>query len=110
MLWTHYDCEVSVWLFATQDECYQQLKNNWLDDCDEECGHNPDEEMSNSEISEAVGWHYDELSWDICPTEVPEEEFTVPAPVAEAPPAPVSITAAQAGDLLSRLQSFQERS
>jgi hypothetical protein len=109
VLWTHYDCEVYVSLHPSEDAAWNELKSNWLEDCDEDCGHNPEEGMSISEIASALEYHVDELEFGI-------SEFEVPQPVTEALQLalqPVesaernSMPEATAGDLLSKLQTYQ---
>jgi len=71
MLWTHYDCEVNVALYATRHECYLDLKG-WLDDCSvDDCGHDLETMDTNDEIADALEYHWDEMSYDICEVEVP---------------------------------------
>jgi hypothetical protein len=104
--WTHFDCEVNISLHPTEEDAYQELRRTWMDECDEDCGHNTDD-PSWSQICEAVEYHYEELSWGIYEVAVPVQDITVSAPVSEPPPTPVSITSDQAGDLLGRLSDFQ---
>lgn len=72
VLWTHYDCEVYVTLHPTAEDAWKNLKEGWLNGtCDEDCEHDPDEEMSIEEISDAVEYHWDELMYLIDAYEVP---------------------------------------
>lgn len=117
VLWTHYDCEVYVTLHATAEHAWQTLKEGWLDDCDDDCGHVPDE-MTIEEIAEAVEYHFDELMYNI-------DAYTVPIPTtaeqtlqnaeqltAERVERPDSERMAneKADELLARFRTFKESS
>jgi hypothetical protein len=106
VLWTHYDCEVYVSLYATQLEAYQNLASGWLSDCDEDsCGHDSLDTVE--EITDALEYHYEELSYLVEEHNVPMQQLTserVVRPEKQKPA--VSMTDVQAGGLLSALESF----
>jgi hypothetical protein len=112
VLWTHYDCEVYVSLHPSEDAAWNEMKSNWLEDCDEDCGHNPEEEMSISEIASALEYHVDELEFGICEFEVPVA-YTTPEDIEQmgqtiqAALDRNTMPAATADDLLSKLESYQ---
>ena len=106
VLWTHYDCEVNVMLYATKHECYLDLKG-WLDDCSvEDCGHDL-ETMDDDDIADALEYHWEEVSYDISLYEVP---------IVQPPPVPMERPLKEVGrttvptmegsyaDVLGRLQ------
>lgn len=109
VLWTHYDCEVYVTLHPSVNEAWNTLKENWLDDCSEDdCGHIPDD-MGIDEIRSAIEYHFEELNYDINEVEVPlttAEQIMENARQLLPEPAPITILDEQAGDLMSRLESF----
>ncbi|HWI70247.1 MAG TPA: hypothetical protein VNS88_18090 [Nitrospiraceae bacterium] len=105
--WTHFDCEVNIAFYATEDECYLDLKS-WLDSCDEDCGHNPEEEMTASEIVSALEYHWEELSWGIYLTEVPVVREQLTAERVTRPTEENKMPAVLADDLMARLESFSE--
>jgi hypothetical protein len=122
VLWTHYECEVGVSLWATAEDAYQALRDDWLDDCDDDCGHDP-KSTDNSEIASALEYHFDELSYEIIQLNVPVP-VTTPEDIESmgqtiraalnginpnAPAVPV-ISSDRAGELLSSLESFKEGS
>jgi hypothetical protein len=116
VLWTHYDCEVYVSLHASEDAAWNELKTAWLEDCDEDCGHNPEGEMSISEIASALEYHVDELEFGICEFEVPQlttaeqslqNAKQLTAERVERPTEQNAMPTERADELLARLQSFQ---
>ena len=112
VLWTHYDCDVYATLHSSQLDAYQYLASGWLDDCSEDdCGHGDDmRNRSVEEISEALAYHFDELSYDINEMEVPlttaEQIQENSKQLLPESAAPVTILDEQAVDLMSRLESF----
>ncbi len=107
VIWTHFDCQVSIALYATQDECYQDLKG-WLDDCSEDdCGHVL-EDMDNRGIIEAIEYHLEELEYSIDEWEVPQPPLTAERVVR--PTEQNAMPLERADALLSSLQSFRESS
>jgi len=117
--WTHYDCEVDISLFATEEEGYLDLKG-WLTECDEDCGHNP--EMTDcAEIGSALNWHYDdELNWGVYEVEVPVayttrediEKFGEAIALINKGLAPTDerMAAERADQLLAQFRAFKEES
>ena len=105
VLWTHYDCEVYVTLHPTAEAAWENLKDGWLDECDEDCRHVL-EDMSISEISSALEYHFEELNYDIREVEVPVEQMEITTERIENP---VMVTDDQTYDLMSRLETFSEQ-
>lgn len=102
VLWTHYECEVGVSLWPSAEDAYLALKADWLGDCnDDECGHTNED---NSDIADALEYHFEELSYDMTLMEVPLSTTVSASPESTQPP--VTILDEQAGDLMSRLESF----
>jgi hypothetical protein len=120
LLWTHYDCEVYATLHPTQDACWQQLKTNWLDDgtCDGTDCECENDINTNEGISAALEYHFDEMMYSLEEVEVPlayqgpttAEKIMANSLQLEPEPTPASttVTAQQAGDLLTALQTYQE--
>lgn len=108
VMWTHYECEVGVYLCASRELCYHALKSDWLNDCNEDdCGHETLDTIE--EIADALSYHYEEMSYDINEVEVPVLAQDLPESVETPPdpPASFSVSAEQTGDLLNALQSFK---
>ena len=105
LYWQHWDCEVSVAHFATEQECYDYLAN-WLDECDDDCEHSEVELTDHASVREAVEWHYDELSWEIQLVNVPVAQDQLTAERVERPRPENQLPAEQVGDLLGRLESY----
>lgn len=116
VVWTHYECEIGVYLASSVDNAYQLLKDDWLNDCtNDDCGHEP-ETMNNSDIASALEYHWDELNYDICEVEVPiattseqiqQNTLQLTAERVQKPDRNSMPTEA-AGALLSSLQRFRE--
>jgi hypothetical protein len=117
VMWTHYDCEVYATLHPTQLDAYRHLASNWLDGCNEDdCGH--DENIQGygdvDAISEALEYHYEELSYMVEEHEVPMGPLPPPDPseVVIVPDKqvmkPIVVSEIQAGGLLEKLEHFSE--
>lgn len=108
VLWTHYDCDVYATLHASELDAWLNLRDNWLDGCDDECGH--DDPSTAEEIRNAVEWHYDsELSYSISPHDVPTSVAPLDPVRVSRPPDRNTMPAATADGLLSSLESFKEK-
>jgi len=109
VLWTHYDCEVYVTLHASEWDAWKALMDGWLE-CDEDCGHEPDTFTTGAEVSDAIEYHFEELSYDIKEMEAP---LSIP-PIEQNGVQPVpdrnTMPAERADSLLSSLQSYTEGS
>ena len=111
VLWTHYDCEVYATLHSSRLDAFMYLKNGWLDDgCDpEEYGCDHESLDTIEEIRDALEYHYEDMSYDINEMEVPlttAEQSMENARQLLPEPAPITILDEQAGDLMSRLETF----
>lgn len=105
--WTHYDCDVYVSLAPSLEQAYLEMKNDWLDSCGDDCGHDP-ETTDIQEISRALAYHYEELSYEISERDVPVVYSTPESVAQDAQAVSQWVTTASAGTLMARLETFSE--